>query len=356
MLTQYKSHSLDRHIVARRGGCRRCWATTSRPSRRRCAAGRTGSRARPTPSTRTSTCSTTSGRTIVASSAPTTSTGWTRAQMVDAAHRDAARAVTVAALRAPLDQADQFGVIETARRARASRRSARSPTDAVGLPDAPDQVFASMGNYVFDAEALIDVVHAGRRGARVRARHGRQHRPGPGRRAAQAHVYDFSTQRGPGRDGARRRLLARRRDARRLLRRAHGPHLGHPIFNLYNREWPILTLPEPLPPAKFVFDEDGRRGQALDSMVCAGVVISGGDGAPLGPLAGRARALLRAGRGLRAVEGVEVGRQRRRAPGDPRQERRRRAGRADRRRPRGRPRALHRSARAASWSSPRARR
>jgi glucose-1-phosphate adenylyltransferase len=49
----------------------------------------------------------------------------------------------------------------------------------------------------------------------------------------------------------------------------------HPIFNLYNLDWPILTLPAPLPPAKFVFDEDGRRGHALDSMVCPGVVLSG---------------------------------------------------------------------------------
>jgi glucose-1-phosphate adenylyltransferase len=49
----------------------------------------------------------------------------------------------------------------------------------------------------------------------------------------------------------------------------------HPVFNLYNNEWPIHTWPDPLPPAKFVFDEDGRRGHALDSMVCAGVVISG---------------------------------------------------------------------------------
>ncbi|HEX4279782.1 MAG TPA: hypothetical protein VHZ27_03385, partial [Solirubrobacteraceae bacterium] len=49
-----------------------------------------------------------------------------------------------------------------------------------------------------------------------------------------------------------------------------------PIFNLYNLDWPIHTFPDPLPPAKFVFDEDGRRGHALDSMVCAGVVLSGG--------------------------------------------------------------------------------
>jgi glucose-1-phosphate adenylyltransferase len=49
----------------------------------------------------------------------------------------------------------------------------------------------------------------------------------------------------------------------------------HPIFNLYNLEWPILTHPEPLPPAKFVFDDTKRVGRALDSMVCAGVVVSG---------------------------------------------------------------------------------
>jgi glucose-1-phosphate adenylyltransferase len=50
----------------------------------------------------------------------------------------------------------------------------------------------------------------------------------------------------------------------------------HPIFNLYNMEWPILTWHEPLPPAKFVFADEDRMGRALDSMVCAGVVISGG--------------------------------------------------------------------------------
>ena len=50
-----------------------------------------------------------------------------------------------------------------------------------------------------------------------------------------------------------------------------------PVFNLYNRHWPILTWHEPLPPAKFVFADEGRMGHALDSMVCAGVVVSGGE-------------------------------------------------------------------------------
>jgi glucose-1-phosphate adenylyltransferase len=51
----------------------------------------------------------------------------------------------------------------------------------------------------------------------------------------------------------------------------------HPVFNLYNRRWPILSWHDPLPPAKFVFEKgEGRTGHALDSMVCAGVVVSGG--------------------------------------------------------------------------------
>jgi glucose-1-phosphate adenylyltransferase len=50
----------------------------------------------------------------------------------------------------------------------------------------------------------------------------------------------------------------------------------HPVFNLYNRRWPIHTWVEPLPPAKFVFCDPDRTGQATDSMICAGVVVSGG--------------------------------------------------------------------------------
>jgi glucose-1-phosphate adenylyltransferase len=90
-----------------------------------------------------------------------------------------------------------------------------------------------------------------------------------------AHVYDFSRNVVPGeteRDHGYWRDVG-------TLDAYYDAHMDlisvDPEFNLYNMEWPILTWHEPLPPAKFVFDEDGRRGQALDSMVCAGVVISG---------------------------------------------------------------------------------
>ena len=92
----------------------------------------------------------------------------------------------------------------------------------------------------------------------------------------EARVYDFATNRVPG---ATDRDRGYWRDVG-TLDAYYDAHMDlisvTPIFNLYNLQWPILTWLDPLPPAKFVFDEDGRRGHALDSMVCAGVVVSGG--------------------------------------------------------------------------------
>jgi glucose-1-phosphate adenylyltransferase len=195
-------------------------------------------------------------------------------QMVDQ-HVESGAAVTVAALRAPLAEADQFGVIETAADGQTITAFREKPTDAVGLPDAPDKVFASMGNYVFSAEALIDIVTRDAEDERSKHDMGGSIVPALVE-SGEAHVYDFSRNEVPGASEVERGYW---RDVGTLdaFYDAHMDLISvEPEFNLYNREWPILTWPDPLPPAKFVFDEDdGRRGTALDSMVCAGVVISG---------------------------------------------------------------------------------
>jgi glucose-1-phosphate adenylyltransferase len=92
-----------------------------------------------------------------------------------------------------------------------------------------------------------------------------------------AHVYDFSRNEVPG---ATERDRGYWRDVGTLdaFYDAHMDLISvHPVFNLYNKEWPILTLPEPLPPAKFVFAQEGRLGHAIDSMVCSGVIVSGAE-------------------------------------------------------------------------------
>jgi glucose-1-phosphate adenylyltransferase len=194
-------------------------------------------------------------------------------QMVEQ-HIDTGAAVTVAALRAPLSQADQFGVIEAGPDGHTITAFREKPKDAVGLPDAPDQVFASMGNYLFSTDALIEAVTSDAAASESNHDMGGNIVPmlvGSGA----AHVYDFSKNVVPG-EGERDHGYWRDVGTLDAYYDAHMDLVSvDPVFNLYNMEWPILTWQEPLPPAKFVFDEETRRGHAIDSMVCAGVVISG---------------------------------------------------------------------------------
>ncbi|MBI5103847.1 MAG: glucose-1-phosphate adenylyltransferase [Solirubrobacterales bacterium] len=190
-------------------------------------------------------------------------------------HIESGAGVTVAALRAPISQADQFGVIETAADGLTITAFREKPADAIGLPDAPDQVYASMGNYVFSADTLVDVVCQDAEARESSHDMGGNIIPSLVE-SGEAHVYDFSTNMVPG---ATERDQGYWRDVGTLdaFYDAHMDLISvHPVFNLYNTHWPILTLPEPLPPAKFVFAEEGRTGHAIDSMVCSGVVISGG--------------------------------------------------------------------------------
>jgi glucose-1-phosphate adenylyltransferase len=196
-------------------------------------------------------------------------------QMVEQ-HIASGAGVTVAAVRAPLEQADQFGVIEVSGDGRRIAAFREKPTDAVGLPDAPDQVYASMGNYVFRTETLVEAVSAdaGDEGSR--------HDVGGNLipmlvDAGQAEVYDFAENEVPG---ASERDRAYWRDVG-TLDAYYDANMDlisvHPVFNLYNRQWPIYASRESQPPAKFVFSSGERVGHALDSMVCAGVVLSGGE-------------------------------------------------------------------------------
>jgi glucose-1-phosphate adenylyltransferase len=194
-------------------------------------------------------------------------------QMVEQ-HIASGAGVTVAGIRVPKDQAFQFGVIETAVDGRAIAAFREKPSDPVGLPDSPDEVYASMGNYVFSTEALIEAITTDAHDETSNHDIGGNIIPmlvGEG----EAEVYDFAANEVPG---ATERDRGYWRDVG-TIDAYYDAHMDliavHPIFNMYNSEWPIHSWIDTLPPAKFVFDEDGRRGAALDSMVCAGAVLSG---------------------------------------------------------------------------------
>jgi glucose-1-phosphate adenylyltransferase len=195
-------------------------------------------------------------------------------QMVEQ-HLDGGAGVTVAGLRVPIEQARAFGVMEVDAGGRQIVAFREKPEDPVGLPDAPDQVMASMGNYVFDARALVEAVTLDAQDESSNHDVGGDIIPAMVARGA-AQVFDFAHSVVPG---VSEREHGYWRDIG-TLDAYYEAHLDlispDPIFNLYNQSWPILAQPDRLPPAKFVFQDAGQTGMALDSMVCAGVIVSGG--------------------------------------------------------------------------------
>ena len=192
--------------------------------------------------------------------------------MVDQ-HVESGAAVTVAGIRISISEANQFGVIEPESDGRKIRAFREKPASPVGLLDAPDEVYASMGNYVFTTKSLIEAV------TMDAADESSAHDVGGSIipmlvEAGEAEVYDFLSNRVPG---ATDRDHGYWRDVGTLdaYYEANMDLVSvHPVFNLYNLRWPILTWSDPLPPAKFVSTEAGE-GRAVDSMVCEGAIISG---------------------------------------------------------------------------------
>ncbi|MBO1738395.1 glucose-1-phosphate adenylyltransferase [Leifsonia sp. TF02-11] len=191
------------------------------------------------------------------------------------AHIDSGAAATVAAIRQPISLADQFGVIEVDGQDTSRIAAFREkPTDPVGLPDSPGEVLASMGNYVFDADALIDAVV--RDGDRPDSNHdmGGDIIPDFVSRG-EAGVYDFNHNDVPG-STDRDRYYWRDVGTIDSFFEAHTDLISAlPVFNLYNREWPIFSQVLNSPPAKIVRDGRGALGTTIDSIVSLGSVISG---------------------------------------------------------------------------------
>jgi glucose-1-phosphate adenylyltransferase len=195
-------------------------------------------------------------------------------QMV-ARHIACGAGVTVAGIRVPIAEASQFGVIEPAPDGHRIAAFHEKPADAVGLPDDPEHVYASMGIYVFSTKTLVDAVSEDANDDSSRHDLGGNIIPMLVARG-EAYVYDFNSNDVPGAKDEERGYW---RDVG-TLDSYYDAHMDLvstvPAFNLYNRSWPIHTWHEPLPPAKFVVEEEGRTGQAVSSLVCAGVIVSGG--------------------------------------------------------------------------------
>jgi glucose-1-phosphate adenylyltransferase len=196
-------------------------------------------------------------------------------QQMIAQHIDSGAGVTVAALPVPRAEATAFGVIKAGQDGRTIEAFLEKPADPPGMPGREDTAYASMGIYVFTTKVLVEALRqdAGDDGSR--------HDMGGDIvpmlvRQGTAHVYDFLTNEVPGsepRDAGYWRdvgTLDSYFDAQMDLCAVH------PVFNLYNDHWPILTHVPSQPPAKFVHDSGDRVGRAINSVVSNGVIVSGG--------------------------------------------------------------------------------
>lgn len=195
-------------------------------------------------------------------------------QMLDAHIASGAKA-TVAGIRQPISMANQFGVIDADPDGSGRIRAfLEKPSDPEGLVDSPHEVLASMGNYIFDADALIEAVEAD--GELTTSSHdmGGDIIPYFVDRG-DAGYYDMKENDVPG-SSPRDRAYWRDVGTIDSFFDAHMDLISTlPVFNLYNTEWPIRTQSVNAPPAKFVRDAVGRIGNAIDSIVSLGSVLSG---------------------------------------------------------------------------------
>lgn len=187
-------------------------------------------------------------------------------------HVDSGRAVSVGCIEVDRGEASAFGVmaIDTERRVTAF---VEKPADPPPMPDRPDRSLASMGIYIFDADYLYRLLEEDASNPQSSHDFGKDLIPrAVAEGQAQAHPFSMSAIASPPfscaywRDvGTVDAYWAANLDLARTT----------PELNMYDRDWPIWTYQEQLPPAKFVHDDEGRRGTALNSLVSGGCIVSG---------------------------------------------------------------------------------
>ena len=192
-------------------------------------------------------------------------------QMLDQ-HIETGAGVTVAGIRTPISEANQFGVIEKGESTLIDAFREK-PDDPRPLPDDPNSVLASMGNYVFEKDFLMDLICADAEDDSTQHDIGGDLIPRAVEEGA-AHVYDFSGNEVPGSTDRDRGYW---RDVG-TLDSYFDAHMDlvmpEPVFNLYNEDWPVYTMTRTLAPAKIVA-ESLRPAQIDNTILSKGVIISG---------------------------------------------------------------------------------
>jgi glucose-1-phosphate adenylyltransferase len=187
-------------------------------------------------------------------------------------HRMNRADITIAALEVPAEEASRFGIFAVDEDSRVTGFSEK-PDDPQRIPGR-ETCYASMGNYIFPTRKLIEVLLEGKK-EHADLDFGKHVIPKMLEHGDRVFAYNFNDNVIPGMKTEERGYW---RDVG-TLDTYYEANMDlvkvSPQLNLYNYKWPILTNQGNLPPAKTVFDDDDRRGQNIDSYVCAGCITSG---------------------------------------------------------------------------------
>jgi glucose-1-phosphate adenylyltransferase len=192
-------------------------------------------------------------------------------------HVDKGADLTVAAIPIPVHEAHEFGIIEVDEAGRMVGFVEKPKANAKTMPGDPTRCLASMGNYLFATDVLVQEIVRDAGDPTSAHDFGKSIVAGVYQRK-RVYVYDFATNRVPGQTERERGYW---RDVGSLdaYYKANMDLVAvDPIFSLYNESWPIYTVQYNYPPAKFVFanEKEGRLGRATDSLVSEGCILSGG--------------------------------------------------------------------------------
>lgn len=193
-------------------------------------------------------------------------------QMVEH-HIASGAGATVAAIPVPIEQSSEFGVIEVGEGGRIAEFHEKSPNPP-SMPGDPMRCLASMGNYVFDTEVLIDAVTP-RPGVFDPTDMGGDVIPALTERGI-AGVYDFSENEIPGQMAAERGYWRDVGSLDSYFDTNMDLIAPLPLFDLYNADWPVYSLQRQLPPAKLSNGFEGGTPRVTNSLLCQGSIISGG--------------------------------------------------------------------------------
>ena len=196
-------------------------------------------------------------------------------QMLDF-HKEKKADLSISAIPIPIEESSEFGIMEVDDNWRLVNFVEKPQTKPKSIPGHPELCLASMGNYIFDKEILLDSLN---KDANIESSHhdfGKDVIPMMLSEGKNIYVYNFSSNSFPGMAPAEQGYW---RDVGSIdaYWQANMDLLAYsPELNLYSKEWPLRTFNYNYPPAKFVWEEGDRVGMATNSMVSEGCIISGG--------------------------------------------------------------------------------